>query len=139
LAPDQAGLPITGEPQAKYSLDCRWAGAQTEASSLLTQRKVIALEVDPQVLLCLLAVRQLGGKAVPAKQDLFSKGLPVHAESRVNGICFLAEMRPGFVYEFRLRKLAPGKGSSTPPRRTTPCASFRSPEGELQAAWHIET
>jgi hypothetical protein len=33
------------------------------------------LEVDPQVLLCLLAVRQLGGKSVPAKQDLFTKEL----------------------------------------------------------------
>jgi len=33
------------------------------------------VEVDPHVLLCLLAVKQLGGKSVPAKQDLFSKGL----------------------------------------------------------------
>lgn len=33
------------------------------------------LEVDPHVLLCLLAVRQFGGKSIPAKQDLFSKGL----------------------------------------------------------------
>jgi hypothetical protein len=51
----------------------------------------------------------------------------------------LAEMRPGFVYEVRLRNLPQARGSSTPPRRTTPCASPRSPEGEPQAAWHIET
>ena len=31
------------------------------------------------------------------------------------------------------------RGSSTPPRRTPACASFRSPEGEPQAAWHRET
>ncbi len=33
------------------------------------------MEVDPHVLLCLLAVRLLGGKSIRAKQDLFSKGL----------------------------------------------------------------
>jgi hypothetical protein len=33
------------------------------------------VDIDPQVLLCLLAVRQFGGQSVPAKQDVFSKGL----------------------------------------------------------------
>jgi hypothetical protein len=46
-----------------------------EQSIVLQEREVATLEVDPLVLLCLLAVRQLGGKSVPAKQDLFAKGL----------------------------------------------------------------
>src|SRR5262249_55193052 len=49
--------------------------APTGTSSLLKPGKAVTVDIDPHVLLCLLAVRQLGGQSVPAKQDVFTKGL----------------------------------------------------------------
>ena len=42
------------------------------------------MDIDPQVFLCLLAVRQFGGRSVPAKQDLFTKGLKAPLKTAVD-------------------------------------------------------